>query len=493
MKVLHNIGLALILLISTPFFAQESNVFLDRAYWKSNPTIADIDKKIKEGNDIAQLNKAAFDAVSWALIEKVDNETIKYLLSKDGNGVNKLTHDGRTYIFWAAYRDNLEIMKYLVDKGAKTDIIDSHGYSVLNFAAVTGQTNTKLYDFLIRLGANPVTDKNHNGANALLLVSPFLKDDELVNFLMSHKVNLKSTDSNGDGIFAYAAKGGNVDFMEWLIKKGIAKDKNAMIMASQGTRGKKNTLDFYKFLEEKGLESNVTNKKGRNPLHAIAYEGEDLETYTYFIDKGVDVNQQDEDGKSPFINASGYNNLEVVKFLFKNVKNINAQDKEGRSALTHAINRNNVEVAKFLIEKGADLSVKDKGGNNLAYYLLNTYRTKKPESFNEKLSLLTISGIDMSAIQAKCNTLYHLAVEKNNLDLLKRLKEFKIDVNTKNKDGLTPLHLAAMKAKDADILKYLVSIGADITAKTDFEESVYDLAIENELLQKNNININFLK
>jgi ankyrin repeat protein len=52
-------------------------------------------------------------------------------------------------ILWAVYRENLERMQYLVDNGAKVNIEDSHGYSIMNFAAVTGQTNTKLFDFLL--------------------------------------------------------------------------------------------------------------------------------------------------------------------------------------------------------------------------------------------------------------------------------------------------------------------------------------------------------
>ena len=49
--------------------AQESNIFLDRNYWKENPSIEDVEEKIKEGHNVADLNKHYFDAVSYALIE----------------------------------------------------------------------------------------------------------------------------------------------------------------------------------------------------------------------------------------------------------------------------------------------------------------------------------------------------------------------------------------------------------------------------------------
>ena len=264
---LKKITLFGLLLITTCVYSQKSNTFLDRSYWKTNPSIEDIDQKIKSGNDIAALNNSAFDAVSYALIEKADNKTIKYLLSKKGNGVNKLTHDGRTYIFWAAYKNNLEMMQYLVDKGANTKIIDSHGYSVFNFAATTGQLNTKLYDFCIQHGANPKTEKNHDGANALLLLAPFIKDPSLINYFTSKGIDVRTTDKNGNGIFNYAAKAGNIQLMDFLLKQGLPynvisnQGENAMIFASRGRRNNANTLETFQYLEKLGNLSRYNYQK----------------------------------------------------------------------------------------------------------------------------------------------------------------------------------------------------------------------------------------
>ncbi len=455
-----------LLFITTVCFAQDTNIFLDREYWKTNPSITDIEQKIKEGNDIAQLNQHYFDAVSYALLEKVDNKTIQYLLSKKGNEVNKLTHDGRTYIFWAAYRNNLEIMQFLVDHKAKTDIVDSHGYSLLNFAAVTGQLNTKLYDFCIKHGANINEEKNHDGANALLLVAPFITDHSFVDYFTSKGLDLHSVDDMGNGIFNYAAKRGNIAFMKYLIEKKVSyqhlnhQGGNAMIFACEGTRGHSNAVEVFKYLEELGISPNVTTKNGQTPLHVLGSRSKDVTVMDYFIDKGIDINKR---------------------------------DKNGKSVLTHAVARNSNEIVQFLIQKGADVSVKDKKGNNLAHYLLNSYSPRNIENFNKKYKLLAKKGLDLTTPQENGNTLFHLALDKKNIDLLKTIKALDIDVNAKNKEGITPLHKAAMIANDDSILKYLLSIGADKTIKTDFEESVFDLAQENELLQENNIALNFLK
>ena len=483
----------LVFFFSITLSAQKKNIFHNRDFWKTNPTIETIDKKIAEGNNASELNNNAFDGVVYAILEKTDNETIKYLLSKKGNDVNKRTHDARTYIFWASYSNNLKLMKYLVSKGAKTDLIDSYGNTVLNFTANAGQLNKKLYEYLFKMGANIKTEKNHSGANALLLIAPYTKDFSLIEYLTSNGASLQDKDNVGNGIFEYAAKGGNISFLNILLKKGAEIGDNSIIFASQGLRKRKNTLDTYKSLENLGVKLNIVDDKGRNPLHAIAYSQKENDIYTYFIKKGVDVNLQDNNGTSPFMNAANSNSLEVIKFLSASVKDINLKDKKGRSALVMAVNRNSLDVVEFLLEKGADIHITDLDKNTLSYYLVNNFSVKKPKGFENKLKLLEKNGLVMHRAQSSGNTLLHIATERNNLDLLKRLASFNIDVSIKNNEGLTALQIGAMKAKDTKILQYLIHIGADKNVKTTFNETVYDLASENEILKEKKRNIAFLK
>ena len=485
--------LVIVLALSLNVFSQNKNIFHERNFWKSNPSIQIIDQKIAQGNDISKLNSYAFDAVVYAILENVDSKTIKYLLSKPGNDVNKKTHDGRTYIFWAAYKGNVEIMKYAFSKGAKTDVIDTHGNTFLNFAASSGQLNQEVYDYAFKIGVDITKEKNHDGANVLLLIAPYLKDFSLAKYLLSNGASLKDKDANGNGIFEYAAKGGNIELLKTLLKKGASIGKNAMIFASQGLRRQKNTLPTYKALENLGVNPNTIDEKGRSPLHSIANNIEDIATYQYFISKGVNVSLKDKSGNSPFMNAASSNTLEVIEFLSKYVKDINTKDETGKSALAMAVNRNSVDVIKFLLEKGADINTKDKVGNTLSYYLINNFKANKTIRFKSKLKLLEKNGLIINQVQNSGNTLLHIATQRNNLSLIKKLSTFKIDVNAKNKEGISAIQIAAMKAKDDKIIKYLLSIGADKNIKTDFDETVYDLASENELLKKKNVNISFLK
>lgn len=476
--------------------AQNDNIFLNRDFWKKNPSVTTIEEKISAGHDATQLNRFGFDAVTYALLGNVDNNTIKYLLQKKGNDVNKLTHDGRTYIFWAAYKDNLEIMNYLLAHGAKTDVIDDKGYSLLNFAATTGQTNPKLYDLVIANGGD-IKAKTPKGANALLLLIPNLKDLNQATYFTSKGLNLFSTDKYGNGAFNYTAQKGNKAILEQLIAKGVPykalnkNDGNAFLFATRRARRGYNSLAFFQYLESLGINPNVTNKDGKTPLHNLAYANKDIETFNYFLSKGVNPNQTDGDGNTPLINAAYRNDLAIIKLLAKDYKDINHKNSDGHSALTYAIEGNKLEVVNYFINENADVNVIDSKGNNLMYYLIDSYSSKNKDLFEQKLKVLITKGLAIRNPQKNGNTLYHLAIAKNSLELLEFVDKLNIDINTKNKEGITPLQKAVMIAKDTTIIKHLLQHGADQKIITDFDESIYDLAKENEALK--NVNISFLK
>ncbi len=471
----------------------QSNMFLKRDFWGSKPSVEDIKTQIKAGNNPSEANSNNFDGVVYSILQDAPTESIVYLMSQKGNDVNKLTHDGRTYIFWAAYKGNTDIVEYLLKNGAKTDLTDDKGNTIITFAAAAGQQNTKVYDLIIEADKAQIFKTNPDGANALLLAAPYDTDLEVVKYFESKGLSVKSTDANGNGIFNYVARTGNTKLMDKLIEKGVKGTDQAFIFTAYSTRGKANTVDAYEYLVNVGLNPNVANKEGITPLHIVAARSKDIKVVTYLLEKGLDVNAKDGEENTPFINAASRNNLEALKLLASKVKDINKSNKKGETALALAVKNNTKDVVSFLIEKGADLKFKDQKGNNIVYYLLEGYSTRNEAKFIEKLNLLTENDVDFATPQKNGNTLFHLAIEKQSLKLLELAAKQDININAKNNDGNTALHIAAMKAKDDKILKFLIAQGADVKATTEFDESVYDLASENELLKKNNIVLDFLK
>lgn len=472
------------------------NTLLNQSFWQNHPGVDVVKAEVAKGNDPSELNSMSMDPVVLAINAGAPNESIIYLLEQTGNTAAKLTHDGRTYIFWAAMRGNTEIMDYLLKNGAKTDVHDSHGLSPLNFAASAGQQNRQVYDLLLNHGINLKTDLNDDGANALLLAIGSDTSFQLTEYFQSKGLNIKSKDAKGATAFDYAARTGNFKAMKMLLDKGVGYTNNAMLMAAQGGRGGGNTLEVFQYLEKTGIKPTVISSNGENALHAVVRRPNQKEVVQYFLDKGVDVNQANNDGITVFMNAAAFNqDTSTIALLLPTVKNINQKNKAGASALALAARSNTAQVVEYLLENGADIHVTDAKGNNLAYYLLESYNQRLAKEFQPKLRALQVKGFNAAVPQGDGSTLYHLAVAKNDLSLLKLVHDNypAIDINVKNTEGLTALHKAAMVSKDHNMLEYLVSIGAKKDIKTSFDETAYDLASENELLANNHIAIEFLK
>ncbi|MCR4032076.1 MULTISPECIES: ankyrin repeat domain-containing protein [Flavobacterium] len=478
--------------------AQQKNTLLEQSFWKNSPNVETVKAEIAKGNNPAEANINAFDVTTLSINNDAPIATIKFLLDQPGNSITKLTHDNRIYLHWAAYRGNTELVEYLISKGSDVNFEDSHGTAPADFAASNGQSTPAMYDAFFKAGVNP-TKKYANGANLLLLAISSDKDLKAAEYFATKGMSLKDVDSDGNTAFTYAARSGNIPLLKKLLEKGIKPNDNALLIAAQGSRRETNTLETYKYLvEEVKIKATAQNKAGQNVLHILAGKPNQKEIVEYFLGKGVDVNKADKEGNTPLMAAAAARETAVLELFLSKAKNINAQNLKGESALTYAVRYGSPEAVNLLLAKGADVNVKDKDGNNLGVYLVQSYRPAGREKvttdpFDAKAKSLQDKGLNLATAQKDGNTLYHLAITKNDVSLLKKITDLKVDVNAKNKDGLTALHRAAMTSKDDAILKYLVSAGAKKDISTEFDETAYALAKENELLTKNNISVEFLK
>ncbi|HJD86666.1 MAG TPA: ankyrin repeat domain-containing protein, partial [Empedobacter falsenii] len=183
---------------------------------------------------------------------------------------------------------------------------------------------------------------------------------------------------------------------------------------------------------------------------------------------------------------------DLINLFLSKSNNVNAVNSNGESALTKAVASGTPEIVTLLIDKGAKTDIKDKEGNNLASYWFNSFKPND-ETFAQKQEILAKAKIDFKATQQKGSTLLHLAVDKGDNALVKKAIELGVNINAQDEDGNTALHKAALIAKDDQILKTLIGAGAQKNLKTEFEETAYELAAQNEFLKKNNVSIDFLK
>lgn len=489
----------LILTVIAPLllFAQRhksDNILHSYEFWKGQPSLELVKEKIKEGNDPVKTNRSAFDATSYAIMAKNHVATIDYLLSLPGNNINKPTHDGRTYLIWSGYAGNVDVMKLLLSKGADTKIQGSHGFNWFTFTVNAGHENTDIYDLMVTNGVD-LKETNRAGANAILLLASHSKDGKIIKYFQGKGLDIHATDKQGNNILFYAAKKGNLDLLKKYVAQGFdykkinTEGENMVLYASHGSRGYSNPIEVYQYFDTLELDFTLVNNNGQNALHNIVSGAKDEAIIDFFINKGIDVNKKDNKGNTAFLNAAKGNNLLALKKLTPLTKDINQQNREGFAAITFATQRVNLETFEFLKQKGANVNVVDQDGNNLFYHLFNAYGRRTARDFEPFVNALTNAEVSFKNA-SKNESPLHIAIAKGEQKLIAKALELGSDINQRNSDGLTPLHLAAMKAKDVKLLKMLIKKGANKKAVTDFDESVYDLAKENELLKGD---LSFLK
>lgn len=473
------------------FLQAQTNILMDAGFWKNNPPLETVKAEISKGNSPSLQNAGFFDPVVIAINNKADLDVLKFLIEQEGNSVDKKTHHSRIYLQWAAAAGNLELVNYLLAKGSDVNYKDSHGDDVITYAASAGNKNLAVFDALIKAGANAKA-KNEEGTNLIMAAIANDSDLSVTNYFISKGVSLTEKDKFGRTVADYSTKLGDLKILDQLIAKGVKPTDQALFFATQGSRTKENGIEVFKTLiEHYKLNPKALNPQAQTLLHALSRRG-NLEIINYVLSKGTDAKIVDKSGNTALMVAAGGKNLDLVNLLLSKSNNINAVNHLGESALTKAVAAGTPEIVALLIDKGAKTDIIDKAGNNLASYWLNSFKPKD-ESFSQKQEILAKANVDFKATQQKGSTLLHLAVDKGNVELVKKAIELGVNVNTQDEDGNTALHKAALVAKDDVILKALVAAGVNKNLKTEFEETAYELAEQNEFLKNNNVSIDFLK
>jgi ankyrin repeat protein len=471
-----------ILLLGILNVTAQKNAFLGRSFWDDNTSIEQVQTAINEGNNPTVFNAFSFDATAYAILEKAPFTTIKFLLSIEGNEVSKITHDGRNYLMWAGYKGDLELIEYLISSGSDINLIDEKGYNLQTFTAMGGTKDQRVYELYINSGLK-LTAPNRDGGNIVHYLAQHVDDIKDFDYFTDNGLSIMSKDNDNNTVFHYASSQGNVELLEQLIAAGLNpkalnnQNKNALFFAAKGKRRHYNELTVFEYLVKLGLDPKLTNKNGNNLLHYAAIGNKSEAIFAYLMKMDVDLQKVNDEGNTPLMNSVWRNNTVGITALYSLTKDKNIINDKGYSLLTYALRNKNSELVESLLDEGLDYNLADKSGDNLLTHLVDTYDEKNASFFEQYYKMLIKKEV---AVQ---NYTIHIATSVENEFLVKVLLESGVDINAKNEDGITALQLAAMKCEHTEFLKFLINKGADKEIKTDFEESVYDLAKSNELLE----------
>lgn len=116
---------------------------------------------------------------------------------------------------------------------------------------------------------------------------------------------------------------------------------------------------------------------------------------------------------------------------------INGKQNSGRTCLQLAIESKNIEVVDKLLSHGADPNLTGSGNE---YPLFTALRTN---SMNEVIGKLLAAGANPNIHkESNGDTPLHIAIANENIDMVKLLLKYNVNVNAVNHKLRTPMHNA---------------------------------------------------
>lgn len=406
--------------------------------------------------------KDSLNKVLWFACEKGDLRTVKKALD-EGAYVNHKRTGGWMPIHVAVSKGDLPLTKFLIGKGAKTDVRTLNGLTLLHLSpnddlsayllkrkakkdakavgdwmpiheiCMRGQIKT--LKLLLKLGADP-NARTQTGATPLLLALKADRND-IAELLLKHGADPLL--SQNDGLRPLHVVR-DLDLLKKIAEKdSIFFEPGFLGMSPFESALRNNRNEIVAFFLQKVPDLRLFTTK---PWLCMAIEQGNEPLAFLLLSKKIDVNQIGADGNTPVHFAVQTGNLNLVKQIIARRANVNVANVYGLRPLHYA---RSVEMAKLLISGGADVQ-----GNS-----------------------------------TKGTTPLHYAVRSKNLPYVKYLMDRGAQVNKTDEHGNTPLHYASNLA----IARALVEAGAVAdTPSTTTRETPLMLTTDGEvaryLLQK---------
>jgi ankyrin repeat protein len=284
--------------------------------------------------------KTPFDyAESVEIKDFLCNVAVKLLEAENHQGSKK------TPLLLAITHANVDVVKYLVERGADISVTDEYGEAPLFDAVCSG--NLGVVKYLVEEKGLNVNIKANDGTTPLFKAAAWSGKLEVVKYLVEKGADVNAKDNNGETPLFDAALFGKLDVVKYLVGKGAdVNAKNNDGRTPIHFAAKNSNVDVVKFLVEKGADVNAKNNDGWTPILVAALNNSNVDVVKFLIEKGADVNTKNQYGTTPLYLATQEGHLEVVKYLLEKGADVNAKNNDGKTALDVAENEEIKEILR---------------------------------------------------------------------------------------------------------------------------------------------------
>jgi ankyrin repeat protein len=413
---------------------------------------------------------------------------LRTLLDSADVDIDAVQADGMTALHWAVWHDRTEVVRQLLEHGAKADVENRYGIRPLMLACENG--NGELVELLLAKGADG--NATQPGGETPLMTASRTGAVRAVTALLVHKAVINARQRTGQTAIMWAAAEGHPDVVSLLIEHGADYQtplKSGFTPLFFAVReGRTSVVDVLlkagqsiNSIMRPQTEGGRTPRSGTSPL-LLAVENGHFELAVHLLDRGADPNDQRSgfaplhaltwvrkpnsgdglDGDPPPIGSGRLTSLQCARALVKHGADVNARLERGRSGRGRlnykgatpfllAADTADVPLMKLLLELGADPTIPnaDRCPAILAAAGIGTLAPGEEAGTEDEaiaaVRLLLENGADINAVDRNGETAMHGAAYKNLPGMVRFLAANGADIsvwNRRNKYGWTP-HLIA--------------------------------------------------
>lgn len=451
----------------------------------------------------------AFSSSLTTAISKGETEKALKILQRDPASANIADEYGNYPLHLAVYNENEELLEAIINAGAQLELHDFDEATPLLSALEIG--NAAIVKILLNSGAD-ATIRGSTGQGALaydldtetqkLLIekgaSVNIADDagitplmrtmqnnnvDKVKLLVEHGADFSARDHENLTVLHYAASSGNL----YLVMMAIAMKGGTPLDIDDSGVSPLTALFHHATPEEEGDTDTEANLKSINESLKLFNERQLAELHkelgeqitdnyiaisNIFLNRGADLNRQDETGNTPFMKSAESGRLELVKFLVTRGAKLSIRNDIGETALFFATRSGNLEVVRLLVSKGADINQKDKNGDSLFdLALMNDYLPI--------IEYLLSEGYKVNTLDRKGQTPLMKTISfPGNIDTINLLLENDADIALEDNNGNTALHYAAIN-NNSEAVTLLLAKGAKWDLRNKRGQTAIDVALDN--------------
>lgn len=419
-----------------------------------------------------------------------DIEVAKFLLDK-GALVDGPSDSPSTPLHWAASLDLVDICKFLVDEGASLTATDDQGDGGTPLVQALFYGHVETSEFLASKEITPSNLRVAAGLGRIELIEEFFYfNGKLRKQAGSHRQWYRAndefpekptTDSEQeilDEALCYACFNNRFDAAKYLLEKGANPNAKPFYATALHFAVAKDNLELVKHLLDSGADPLINDDNYQSTPHGWAQWGfqEEIESYLLSIMEDVDI-----------VCAVSSGKIEKVEKLLDFMSKRDIGGEIGKQALLQAIESAEIEIEQLLRDSGAKLclgtasaigSVEDVSfliGQGISPNSTMTISSAEPGTHSKpkEVSCLLLAAINKheavvnKLLEAGAKLDLYTAAALNMVpDLEKFLKKSK-DVDKEDTVGRTALH-RAIQGGALDAVKLLLEKGASVDKTSDF-------------------------